>query len=175
MVHLWQNIEVKIGNESAPIQLAQCRFPGLAISNAKVLIYFSNKIYGRNFIKQHSETVMVWNYQNDDCTLRKTFYCVRAGSMKRPSVCLSVCLSVCPSVRLSHRSTAAGEFAAERRAIAGAGAQQQRRHCVAARHAAANAGSAVLTAGGRGWTQICFYFKSIASDVPRTGQRSIVS
>jgi len=40
--------------------LAQCRFPGLAFSNAKILIYFSNKIYGSkqsNLIKQHSETV----------------------------------------------------------------------------------------------------------------------
>ena len=46
-------------NENVPIQLAQCRFPGLAISNAKVLVYFSNKIYESNFIKQHSETVMV--------------------------------------------------------------------------------------------------------------------
>ena len=35
------------------------RFPGLAIFTAKILIYFSNKIYGSNFIKQHSETVMV--------------------------------------------------------------------------------------------------------------------
>jgi len=50
---------VRTGNENAPIQLAQCRFPGLAISNAKILIYFSNKIYGSNFIKQHSEAVMV--------------------------------------------------------------------------------------------------------------------
>ena len=48
-----------IGNESAPIQLARCRFPGLAIANAKILIYFSYEIYGSNFIKQHSETVMV--------------------------------------------------------------------------------------------------------------------
>jgi len=32
-----------IGNESVPIQLAQCWFPGLAISNAKIHIYFSNK------------------------------------------------------------------------------------------------------------------------------------
>jgi len=48
-----------IGNESAPIQLAQCRSPGLAIFNAKMSIYFLNKIYGSNFIKQHSETVMV--------------------------------------------------------------------------------------------------------------------
>jgi len=48
-----------IGNESVPIQLAQCRFPGLAISDAKILMYFSNKIHGSNFIKQHSETDMV--------------------------------------------------------------------------------------------------------------------
>jgi len=39
----------------------------------KILIYFSNKIYGSNFIKQHSETVMVRNYQNADCILRKKF------------------------------------------------------------------------------------------------------
>ena len=37
--------EADIANESAPIQLAQCRFPGLASFNAKLLIYFSNKIY----------------------------------------------------------------------------------------------------------------------------------
>jgi len=43
------------GNESVPIQLAQCWFTGLAISNAKIEIYFSNKIYGSNFVKQHSE------------------------------------------------------------------------------------------------------------------------
>jgi len=48
-----------LGNESAPIQLAQCRFPGLAISDAKIQMYFSKKIHGSNFIKQHSETVMV--------------------------------------------------------------------------------------------------------------------
>ena len=27
--------------------------------NAKIFMYFSNKIYGTDFIKQHSETVMV--------------------------------------------------------------------------------------------------------------------
>jgi len=48
-----------MGNESVPIQLTQCRFPGQAISNVKILMHFSNKIYGSNFIKQHSETVMV--------------------------------------------------------------------------------------------------------------------
>ena len=35
--------------------------PGLAFSSAKILIYFSNKIHGSNFIKQHSETVTVRN------------------------------------------------------------------------------------------------------------------
>jgi len=48
-----------ITKESVPIQLAQCWFHGLAISSAKIKIYFSNKIYGSNFIKQHSETVIV--------------------------------------------------------------------------------------------------------------------
>jgi len=47
------------GNERAPIQLAQCRFPRLAISNAEMLIRFSNKTPGSNFIKQHLETVVV--------------------------------------------------------------------------------------------------------------------
>jgi len=37
-----------------PMQLAQCRFPGLTITNDKILAYFSNKIYGSKFIKQHS-------------------------------------------------------------------------------------------------------------------------
>ena len=60
-----------IGNESVPIQLAQCRFPGLAISNAKILIRFSNKIYRSNFIKQYSKTVTVWNYRNADCSSEK--------------------------------------------------------------------------------------------------------
>jgi len=76
MVHTYllrqADIRSSTGNERAPIQLAQCWFLGLVISNAKILIYFSNKIYGSNFINQHSETVMVWNYQNTDCSLRKT-------------------------------------------------------------------------------------------------------
>ena len=55
--------------ESVPIQLARRRFPGPAISNAK--IYISNKIYESNFIKQHSDTVTVWNYQNADYSLKK--------------------------------------------------------------------------------------------------------
>ena len=46
-------------NESVPIQWAQCCFHELAISNARILIHFSDKIYGINFIKQRSETVIV--------------------------------------------------------------------------------------------------------------------
>jgi len=55
--------------------LAQCRLPGMAISYAKIFIYFSYKIYGSDFIRQHSETVMDRNYQNIDFSLRKKFYC----------------------------------------------------------------------------------------------------
>ena len=29
-----------IGKESVPVQLAECRFPGLSICNAKMFIYF---------------------------------------------------------------------------------------------------------------------------------------
>jgi len=37
--------------------------PALAISNAEMLIYFSNEICDNKFIKQHQETAMVLNYQ----------------------------------------------------------------------------------------------------------------
>ena len=46
-------------NGRAPIQLAQCWFPRLAISSAKIVIYISNKICGSNFIKQRAEAVML--------------------------------------------------------------------------------------------------------------------
>ena len=58
-------------DDSVPLQLAQCWFHGLAISKAKIVICFSNKIYGSNFIKQHSENVVVSNYKNADWSLRK--------------------------------------------------------------------------------------------------------
>jgi len=41
------------GIESVPIQLAQCWFPGLAISNAKIWIYFS-----KNILKQFCQTAL---------------------------------------------------------------------------------------------------------------------
>ena len=49
--------------------------------------FFSNKIYLSNFIKQHSETVMVWNYRNADCSFRKKYiYCVMYCSIRRTFV-----------------------------------------------------------------------------------------
>ena len=39
------------------------------------------------FIKQHPETVAVWNYQNADCNLRKKFYCVIYYNFPQTSVC----------------------------------------------------------------------------------------
>ena len=56
------------GMKSVSIQLAQCWFPGLVISNAKILIYFSRERYRSNFIKQHSKNVAVSNYQTADCS-----------------------------------------------------------------------------------------------------------
>jgi len=71
-------LELLIWNDSAPIQLAQCQVRRLAISDAKVLICFSNKMHGSNFIEQQFcqtalGTVMVWNYQNTDCSLYVLF------------------------------------------------------------------------------------------------------
>ena len=59
-------VTLGIGNEIVPIQLAQCWFPGLAILNAKIFLKLN--IFGSTFIKQHSEIVMVWSYQNADCS-----------------------------------------------------------------------------------------------------------
>ena len=36
-------------------------------------MHFSNEIYESNSIKQYSETVMVWNYQNADRSLKNKF------------------------------------------------------------------------------------------------------
>ena len=66
--------------------MAQCRLHGLAIFNIKTMNIFSDKIYGSNFIKQHSETVMIWNYQNADCTFAKNFFCVMNCSGHRHDI-----------------------------------------------------------------------------------------
>ena len=107
---------VHIENDSVPIRLAQYRFPGLAIYNDKILLFFSNKICGSNFIKQHSETVIVRNYQNADCSLRKKFivsFIIILGplsfpiSMRSRVYLTARCLSVRPSVCLSHHGPTA--------------------------------------------------------------------
>ena len=59
-----------LGKESVPIQLAQCWFPELAFSTAKISIYFKQNIRKQFYIRQHSETLMVWNYQNADCSIK---------------------------------------------------------------------------------------------------------
>jgi len=48
-----------IGNESVPIQLAQCRFPGLAISNAKIRIYFFQIKYTEGILS-NSTRKLLW-------------------------------------------------------------------------------------------------------------------
>jgi len=86
---------------SVPIQLAQCRFSGLAISGAEILIYFSNKIHAINFIKQHPETVVVWNYQNADSSFRKDFivsFIMIFGSLSFPISLASSLIFLCAIV-----------------------------------------------------------------------------
>ena len=74
MMIVYGGTGISYRNENVLIQLAQCWFLGLAISKAKILVYFSKKIYGSNFFfKQHSETVTVWNSQNADCSLKNKF------------------------------------------------------------------------------------------------------
>jgi len=46
--------QIPIWNETVPIQLAQCWFHALAVSDAKIC-----STYGSNFVKQQSETAMV--------------------------------------------------------------------------------------------------------------------
>jgi len=57
------------GNESMPVQLAPCWFAGLAISNAKIYIYFSNKIYEtKQFL--NSTRKLLWFEINKMLTLQ---------------------------------------------------------------------------------------------------------
>ena len=65
----------RAGNESAPIQLAQCRFPGLAISNAKILIHFY-----------------------------RAMLCIRGTSHGPVSVCVCLCLCLSVTSRSSTKT-----------------------------------------------------------------------
>jgi len=79
------------------------------VLNAKIWIYFSNKIYGNNLTKQHSDTVMVWNYQDADCSLRKNIvsFIIMSTHFRFllwwVHVCVFVCVYVCLSARVTTR------------------------------------------------------------------------
>ena len=45
----------------------------ILVVNKKLKLCFSNKIYGSNFIKQHSETAIVRHFQNADCRSKNIF------------------------------------------------------------------------------------------------------
>jgi len=51
MMIVYGGTGISYRNENVLIQLAQCWFLGLAISKAKILVYFSKKIYGSNFFQ----------------------------------------------------------------------------------------------------------------------------
>jgi len=55
---MWATKDVATGNESVPIQPAQCRFRGLAISSAKIIIYF--KIKYTEAIISNSTRKLLW-------------------------------------------------------------------------------------------------------------------
>jgi len=57
-------------------------------------LYFSNtcKVSGSNFIKQHSETVTVWNCQNAYCGSLKNKFIVLAPLKLRPYGAIQICL-----------------------------------------------------------------------------------
>jgi len=48
-----------MGNESVPIQLTQCRFPGQAISNVKMLMFFFQIKY-TEAILSNSTPKLLW-------------------------------------------------------------------------------------------------------------------
>jgi len=52
--------------------------------------YFLNKIYGSNFMKQHSGTVMVLNEQNADCSIKNKFTVLFTIIFGTPSFPISV-------------------------------------------------------------------------------------
>jgi len=72
---------VSIGNESVPIQLAQCRFPGQAIFNAKnINIFFQIKYTEEQFLPRDA---ILARYCRD-----AEFFCA--------VVILSICAAVAP-------------------------------------------------------------------------------
>ena len=95
---------VTVGNESVPIQLAQCWFPGLAISNAKLLIYFS-KIKYTEAILSNSTRKQLWLEVTEMLIAVKKLYCViyynfrrtfyQRDAMLARVLAVALCLSIC--------------------------------------------------------------------------------
>ena len=65
------------------MQLAQCRFPGLAINSQFPMlkhyyrpIFQIKQAYMEAIVSDSSRKLMIWDYQNSDCSLRKKhFFC----------------------------------------------------------------------------------------------------
>ena len=74
---LWLSVlqQLVIGNESVLIQLAQCWFPGLAISNAKISIYFF-QIECMEAILSNSTRKVLWFKITKMLNGLKKIYCV---------------------------------------------------------------------------------------------------
>jgi len=56
-----------------PIQLTQCRFPELAISNAKILIYFLNKNNAEAILSNSSRKLLLFEITK---MLKKKYYVI---------------------------------------------------------------------------------------------------
>jgi len=65
-----ERVRLPIGKESVPIQLAQCWFPGLAISNAKKYIFFKIK-YTQEILQTALGHCYGLKLANDDCIVEK--------------------------------------------------------------------------------------------------------
>ena len=65
-----ERVRLPIGKESVPIQLAQCWFPGLAISNAKK-IYLKKIKYTQEILQTALGDCYGLKLANDDCIVEK--------------------------------------------------------------------------------------------------------
>jgi len=114
--HAWDIITCRhylahsTGNESVPIQLAQCWFSGLAISNAKIhkYIFFQIKYTGAVLSNNSRKQLwLLWNYRNVDVRFENKFivsFVVIFGTLSFPIILLF--LSMLSRFYTSHWSLA---------------------------------------------------------------------
>jgi len=62
------------GNESVPIQMAQCRFSGLARSNAKILIFFQTK-HAEAILSNSTRKLLWFEITEMPIAVQKTWIC----------------------------------------------------------------------------------------------------